>query len=116
MAAPENSLFGIEADEQAALDEFDKLRASLGQQMDEFMETHELSPGVAAQLLMELSISLHMADYMLSVEQPSASGLKLELDRLTREIADLVRAFKKTADEFVAASKQALADPGTEKL
>lgn len=112
MAAPEDSRFEIEADEQAALDEFDKLRESLGKHIDEFIEAHEISPGMTAQLLMEFSISLQMADYMLSVEKPSASGLKLELDRFTREIADLVRAFKKTADEFIAASRPALGEPG----
>jgi hypothetical protein len=48
------------------------------------------------------------------VEKPSASGLKLELDRVRREIDDYVRSSKKSAEEFVAASKKALAETESE--
>jgi hypothetical protein len=115
MSESKKSLFDIEADEQGARDEFDELRELLGQHMDEFIETHELPPGMMALLLMDLCVSLRMAEYVLATEEPSGSGLRIELDRFGREIADVVRTSKKSADEFVEASKQALAEEETKK-
>ena len=37
-----------------------------------------------------------MADYMVSVERPSGSGLKLELDRMRRDAEELIRGAKKS--------------------
>jgi hypothetical protein len=115
MAKTKNRPIDLEAEEQALGDEFDELRELLGQHMDEFIEAHEVPAGMMAQMLMELSISLRMADYVLAVEKPSGSGLRIELDRFGREIADVVRTSKKSADEFVEASKQALAEEETKK-
>ena len=49
-----------------------------------------------------------MTDYAISVEKPSTSGLKLELDRMHRDVDDLVRQCKLGADEFIARVKDEL--------
>jgi hypothetical protein len=89
-------------------DEFDELRNILYAQVSEFAEEHDLPVGALSPLLLDLGVTSRMMDYVLSVEKPSGSGLKLELDRMRRDIDDLVRDCKRNADEFIAHSKEAL--------
>src|SRR5437764_13087913 len=100
----------IQDDGAATKKEYDELRESLGTVVSDFCEKHELSQGALSLLLIELGITARMADYVLSVEKPSGSGLKLELDRFNREVNDLVRSSRKIADDFVASAKPALAE------
>ncbi len=108
MAKPENDLFGPEAGVEAERDEYEQLRLQLQELVEGFCEQHDLPFGMQALLLVDLGISARMVDYALSVDKPSASGLRLDLDRFAREIADFVRASKKSADQFIEASREAL--------
>jgi hypothetical protein len=47
-------------------------------------------------------------DYVLRTDQPSAAGLKLELDRCSRETVEFIRDCKKGADLFVCQAKHTL--------
>jgi hypothetical protein len=44
--------------------------------------------------------------YLLSVEKPSAPGLKRELDRLRRKIENFISLHKGDADDFIRDSKE----------
>jgi len=89
-------------------DDFNELLGMLHARVSEFAEEHDLPVGALSPLLLDLGVTSRMMDYVLSVEKPSASGLKLDLDRMGREIDDLVRDYKRHAEEFVDNSKEAL--------
>ena len=59
-------------------------------------------------LLMDVAVSSRQIHYVTSVEKPSVSGMRIELDRFQREVGDFLRSTKKTADEFILATKNAL--------
>ena len=46
-----------------------------------------------------------MIGYALETDKPSASGLKMDLDRFGREVDDCIRSAKKSADEFIDEAK-----------
>ncbi len=95
-------------DESDADDEYDRMRDMLDAHISEFAEEHDLPVGALSPLLLDLAVLTRMADYAMSVEKPSGSGLKLDLDRMHREVDHFVRDCKRHADEFVANSKDAL--------
>src|SRR6266436_9514018 len=95
-------------------DEFDELRNILYAQVSEFAEEHDLPVGALSPLLLDLGVTSRMMDYVLSVEKPSGTGLKLDLDRMGREIDDLVRDCKRHAEEFIDNSKDALQEAQAE--
>ena len=87
-------------------DDFDRVMKDLEERVFDFAEDHELPVGALSPLLVELAIKTRMTDYMLSVEKPSGSGLKLELDRMHRDFGDALRYSKRDADNFVAEVKE----------
>ena len=89
-------------------EEFDRIRDMLHARISEFAEEHDLPVGALSPLLLDLAVTSRMTDYVLSVEKPSGSGLKLDLDRMRREVDDFVRDCKRHADEFVDHSKDVL--------
>jgi len=91
-------------------EEFDELSRKFRQHINDFAEDHDLSFGTLAVLTMEMSLTARMLDYVTSVDKPSNAGLKLELDRYHREVEESVRMAKKGADEFLASTKEALAE------
>ena len=99
----------IEAD-----DEFDRMLNMLHAHISEFAQEHDLPVGALSPLLLDLGVTSRMMDYVLSVEKPSATGLKLDLDRMGREIDDLVRDCKRHAEEFIDSSKDALQEAQAE--
>ena len=70
-------------------DDFDELRNMLYAQVSEFAEEHDLPVGALSPLL-------------------------LDLDRMRRDIDDLVRDCKRNADEFIEHSKEALQEAQAE--
>jgi hypothetical protein len=105
-----DDLFGLESDEGAARTEYERLRQGLQEAISDFADEEDISHAYLALLLLDLGVTSRMVDYVLSVEKPSGSGLKLELDRFRREIDDFLRSSKNSAEKFVAVSKKALAE------
>ncbi len=88
-----------------AANEFERHGLALHQLIQDYMDEHELSDAVISMLLLDMSIKMRMIGYAVDVEKPSASGLKMELDRFQREAEDCVRTAKKSAEEFMAEAK-----------
>jgi hypothetical protein len=87
-------------------DEFDRRRQTLYERVCDFMDEEEIGEAYVAQLLLDSALSMRMAAYGMGVENPSAAGLKLDLDRLAREVGDMLRAAKKGADEYIRLVKE----------
>jgi hypothetical protein len=82
-------------------DELDQHGLALHQLIQDYMDEHDLSDELGALLLLNISVRMRMVGYALETEQPSASGMKMDLDRFNREIGDCIRAAKKGAEEFI---------------
>lgn len=82
-------------------------RTALYDMLIGYADKEELSDGFMAQLLSDLGLSLRMVAYASETEKPSIGGLRLDLDRYTRELGESVREAKKHAAEFIADAKAA---------
>ncbi len=89
----------------AAMDELDRHGMALHQQVQDYMDEHDLSDEMTSLMLLNMSVRMRMVGYALETEKPSGSGLKLDLDRFRREIDDCIRAAKRDADGFIAEAK-----------
>lgn len=107
MTDDKDDLFG--EDQNDALDEFDRLTEILSERVFEFAEEEELDDEQLSPLLLRLALSSRMVAYASGTAKPSASGLKLDLDRFRREIEELIRAAKKDADLYIQQAREALA-------
>ena len=95
----------FEGEPDAAIDELSQHGLALQQLIQDYMDEHDLSDEVTSLMLLEASVRMHMVGYALETEKPSASGLKLNLDRFRREMDNLIRDAKKNADHFIAEAK-----------
>jgi U3 small nucleolar ribonucleoprotein component len=102
-----DDLFG-DGEDRAQLEVYEAHRSDLMTIMSEFAEQRNLDEGFLAAMLLEVSLSLSSLDYVVSVEKPSESGLKLHLDRYLREFGNLVRLSKKDAKNTVTVMMAAL--------
>jgi len=99
----------FDEDNQAAIEELDRHGMALHKLVQDYTDAHDLSDEMTSLLLLNISVRMRMVAYALETEKPSASGLKLDLDRFRREIDECVRAAKKDADAFIAQAKVARA-------
>ena len=83
---------------------FETHRAALYDQLLAYAEAHDLSDGFMADLVSDLGLSLRMVAYVTETEKPSVGGLRLDLDRFTREMGDAVRDAKRNGAEFIASA------------
>jgi hypothetical protein len=90
---------------EADIDELSRHGMALHQLVQDYTDEHELSDEATSLMLLEISAKMHMVGYALETEKPSASGLKLHLDRFRREMDHLIRDAKKNADQFIAQAK-----------
>jgi hypothetical protein len=97
------------AQSNAAMDELSRHTSAIHQLVQDYIDEHDLLEEMMSVVLLNLSVRLRMIGYALETEKPSASGLKLDLDRFQREIDGYVRAAKKDADRFIADAKTARA-------
>jgi hypothetical protein len=74
----------------------------------DYLDANDVDEGTAVFGLIEIALSIAMSGYVMSTEKPSAGGLQMELDRLAKDIADLVREAKKSAKTFVEETLAAL--------
>jgi hypothetical protein len=93
-------------DESAVAADFDHMRDLLHERISEFAEEHDLPVGALSPLLLDLAVTSRMMDYVLSTAKPSAAGLKLDLDRMRRDVEDFVRDCKRGADEYIDHAKE----------
>jgi hypothetical protein len=108
MADPKEPPFDTEATDEDGLSEFEEVGKALHHHIDEFAEEHDLTDGAVSLLLLDIAVKIRMADYVLSVDKPSGSGLKLELDRMRRNAEEAIRSAKKVADGYVAHTREVL--------
>ena len=95
----------IDVDDADLETEFDRMRDLLHERISEFAEEHDLPVGALSPLLLDLAVTSRMMDYVLSTAKPSAAGLKLDLDRMRREVEDFMRDCKRGADEFIDSAR-----------
>jgi hypothetical protein len=100
--------------ENDEVSEFDELTDLLFERVSEFADDEDVPDEVLPMLLLRLSLTTRMMAYATSVAQPSAGGLKLDLDRFRQEADELIRAMKKDAETFIAHAKEALAAEAAE--
>jgi hypothetical protein len=103
-----------DAKSNAVVDEFERHSGAIFQQVQDYMEEHDLLEEMMSIVLLSLSVRMRMVGYALESEKPSASGLKLDLDRFRREIDSCIRAAKKDADRFILEAKAARAKAESE--
>jgi hypothetical protein len=97
--------------DDAELDaEFNHMRDLLHERISDFAEEHDLPVGALSPLLLDLAVTSRMMDYVLSTAKPSAAGLKLDLDRMRRDVEDFIRDCKRSADEFIEHAKDVVAE------
>jgi hypothetical protein len=113
MAEGKEDLFDDEDFDEAS-EQYERLRDLLQARISEFADEHDVPVGALSPLLMDLAVTTRMTDYALSVEKPSASGLKLELDRMLREAGEYIRDCKRHAEDFMAHTKDAIAQAQAE--
>jgi hypothetical protein len=97
-------------DDDPAMDqfaeEFERHRDALHEHIVDFMEEEDISEDYVAQLLVDAMIRMRMTAYGLGVESPSVAGLKLDLDRLHKELGEFLREAKKGAEEYIGQVKE----------
>lgn len=96
-----DDLLGDDPKEKAGADEFERLRAALYERICDFIEDEEINEAYVAHLLLDAALGMRMTAYGIGVESPSAAGLKLDLDRLGREVSEILRTMKKGAEEYI---------------
>lgn len=104
-----NDIPGNEPDVE--LDDYDAAyelhREKLWDLVMAYADEHELADGFLADLVTDFAVSLRMIAYAQETEKPSVGGLRLDLDRYGREVAEQIREAKKGAGEFIAETKAA---------
>jgi hypothetical protein len=89
-------------DEDAeAVDELDQHGLALHELIQDYLDEHDLPDRMGSLILLSIGIRMRMIGYAMETEKPSASGLKLDLDRFKREIEECIRTAKKGAEEFI---------------
>lgn len=78
----------------------------------DYLDENEVDEGTAVFGLIEVAVSVAMSGYAMSVDKPSVGGLRMALDRLGKDISDLIREAKKGAEQFLAETKAALENDG----
>src|SRR6202023_1381978 len=84
----------------------DRHSHAIYQLLCDYMEEAEVDEAYIAQLLIDAMIKMRMTVYGLGVENPSATGLKLDLDRLRNEVGEFLREAKKGAEEYIGHVKE----------
>ena len=95
---------------EGADEEFERHRAGLYKLICEFLEEEDISEAYAVFLLLDAALGMRMTAYGVEVENPSALGLKRDLDRLQRDVERLIREGKRGAEEFIQKAKELRAE------
>ena len=87
-------------------DDLERHSQELHERICGYMDEEEIDENYVAHLLLESAINLRMAAYGLYVENPSVAGLKIYLERMARELGEMLRAAKKGAEEYIRLVKE----------
>jgi hypothetical protein len=99
-----DDLFG----EDEAVNDFNRLVELLFQRVSEFADEEDVADDILPLLLLQLSVTMRMMAYAVSVAKPSGGGLKLDLDRFRRDAEELIREMKKDADRFIVRIRESM--------
>jgi hypothetical protein len=88
-------------DNAEAVDELDQHGLALHEMIQDYLDEHDLPDRMGSLILLSIGIRMRMIGYAMETEQPSAGGLKMDLDRFRKEIEECIRTAKKGADEFI---------------
>src|SRR5215469_12451600 len=86
---------------QEAAEAYQRDRDGLHDLIADYLEDFDINTGDGVYMLLDIMVGLRVAAYGFGVENPSASGLKLDLDRFAREVTDFLRESKKNADSAI---------------
>ena len=78
----------------------------------DYLDDNDVDEGTAVFGLVEIALSIAMSGYVVSTEKPSAGGLGMALDRLSKDVSDLIREAKKGAKQFIDETQAALEGQG----
>lgn len=78
----------------------------------DYLDENDVDEGTAVFGLIEIALSIAMSGYVVSTEKPSAGGLGMALDRLSKDVSDLIREAKKGAKQFIDETQAALEGQG----
>jgi hypothetical protein len=92
-----------------ALEAYQRDRDGLHDAIVDYLEDCEVDTAAAVHMLLEIAVGMRVDNYGFGVENPSVAGLRLDLDRLARVFAELVRDTKKDAEAQIDDIKQAIA-------
>ena len=87
-------------------DDLERHSQELHERICGYMDEEEIDENYVAHLLLESAINLRMSAYGVYVENPSVAGLKIDLDRMGRELDEMLRAAKKGAEEYIRLAKE----------
>src|SRR4030081_1734542 len=110
-----DEVLGDDADFEKITEEFDAHRQAIYERVCDYMDETDIEPDYVVQLLIDMLVRMRMTAYGLGVENPSAHGLKLDLDPLQKEVSKLVRQSKKAAEDYIAQVKIARAEAEAEE-
>jgi hypothetical protein len=85
---------------------FEQRRQILHERICDFIEEEEIDEAYVSHLLFDAAINARMTAYGMGVENPSVAGFKLDLDRVAREVGEMLREVKKHAEEFIREIKE----------
>ena len=87
-------------------DDLERHSQELHERICGYIDEEEIDENYVAHLLLESAINLRMSAYGVYVENPSVAGLKIDLDRMGRELDEMLRAAKKGAEEYIRLVKE----------
>lgn len=89
----------------AFAEEYEEHREALFDLISDYADEHQVDDALLMGLLLDLTITTRMMLYANGTEKPSASGLRLDLDRLLKDVGDHLREIKKDAEGFISEVK-----------
>ena len=105
--ANSDDLFGEEPEDMKQFaDDLQRHREELHERICDYMNEEEIDENYVAHVLLESAVNLRMAAYGIYVENPSVAGLKIDLERMARELGEMLRAAKKGAEEYIRLAKE----------
>ncbi|MCX5516809.1 hypothetical protein OSH10_00025 [Kaistia defluvii] len=99
-------------DFEAFAEEYEEHRDALYDLISDYADDKQLDDGLLAAMVLDLAVSLRMIAYANSVEKPSVSGLKMELDRFNKDAEEHARSAKQDAEDFIAEVKASREEGG----